>query len=400
MEILHYIIIAIIVIVVIYVAYRLYKLYKSLTKIGMLDLKSKGLTEMPAVPVIKLETLETIVKLGLRNEEMKMAKSGLSNKYVFNGQEQTAYRLMYDNKTMSKEKEERELLTKVVKSLSHESMLKLDNINKHEQKLPARNASNAGTTFTNLFLEDASQFSMSWTNYYNIYEEAVKKGLDKEYPQILTDKKAATDQFWPMIAENGLAYNLLFVKKLNYSSLGDIQEIFKKYWNSFLDPIFQDELLYAIDLRIFSKWGAQKANGFDRWTPGSLVLLQQNKKTKKLTPVAVYITGPYESAAQIYIESDAAWIWALTAARTSVTVYGIWLGHVYHWHVVTAAMQMTLFKNVNKSHDLRKFLDPMSQSLIGFNDTLFRFLVSYILTIPSSLPTATLLPAMSITLKS
>jgi len=40
--------------------------------------------------------------------------------------------------------------------------------------------------------------------------------------------------------------------------------------------------------------------------------------------------------------SPGAWLYALQAAKTSVTVYGIWLGHVYHWHLVTAAMQMTM----------------------------------------------------------
>ena len=36
--------------------------------------------------------------------------------------------------------------------------------------------------------------------------------------------------------------------------------------------------------------------------------------------------------------------------RASVTVYGIWLGHVYHWHIVTAAMQMTLYNTLQSDH--------------------------------------------------
>ena len=40
--------------------------------------------------------------------------------------------------------------------------------------------------------------------------------------------------------------------------------------------------------------------------------------------------------------TDSAWIWALLAAKTAITVWGIWIGHVYHWHIVTAAMQMTM----------------------------------------------------------
>ena len=358
-------------IILIIIGYYLYKFYRSLTKIGMLDLRSKGLTEIPAVPVIKLETIETIVKLGLRNEEMLMAKAGLYNQYSFKGKKYPAYRLMYDDEDLKDKKKEKESLLKTVKSRSNNELSKIENIGKHEKNFHAKKAAKPEKSFTDLFLEDETQFTMSWTNYYNVYEDAKNQGLEEKYPKILVDKKEASEQFWPMISENGLAYNLLFIKKLNTQSLGDIKDIFSKHWDSLLEPIFNENLLYAIDLRIFCNWDAALVNHFDRWTPGSITLLMQDKKTKKLTPVSVWVSGK-DKKAEVYIETDNAWIWALTAARTSVTVYGIWLGHVYHWHIVTAAMQMTLFKNVDEDHDLRKFLDPQSKSLIGFNDTLFR----------------------------
>ncbi len=101
--------------------------------------------------------------------------------------------------------------------------------------------------------------------------------------------------------------------------------------------------------------------------------MEQDVASKKLHPICVQISKDDASASQIYTQNnttDATWIFALAAARTAVTVYGIWLGHVYHWHIVSAPMQMTLFNNVKKDHDLRKLLDPQSKSLIGFNDTL------------------------------
>ena len=52
--------------------------------------------------------------------------------------------------------------------------------------------------------------------------------------------------------------------------------------------------------------------------------------------------------------TDSAWLYALQAAKTSVTVYGIWLGHVYHWHIVTAAMQMTMYNTTDKSHPIHE----------------------------------------------
>ena len=144
--------------------------------------------------------------------------------------------------------------------------------------------------------------------------------------------------------------------------------------NNHLQTLQSEGRLYSIDLRIFEKWGPQQVKGFDRWTPGSFILLEQNETDKKLRPISVRISGHKKgNEVQIYHRdgcSDSVWIFALTAARCSVTVYGIWLGHVYHWHIVTAAMQMTMFQNIEADHPIRKLLDPQSKSLIGFNDTL------------------------------
>ena len=62
-----------------------------------------------------------------------------------------------------------------------------------------------------------------------------------------------------------------------------------------------------------------------------------------LTPLAVRVVAQDNAVAySARSASPGAWLYALQAAKTSVTVYGIWLGHVYHWHLVTAAMQMTM----------------------------------------------------------
>ena len=48
----------------------------------------------------------------------------------------------------------------------------------------------------------------------------------------------------------------------------------------------------------------------------------------------------------------------LQAAKTSITVWGIWLGHVYHWHIVTAAMQMTMFQHLAAQHPVSPAVRP------------------------------------------
>ena len=65
-----------------------------------------------------------------------------------------------------------------------------------------------------------------------------------------------------------------------------------------------------------------------------------------------------------------AWVYALQAAKVSVTVFGIWLGHVYQWHIVTAAMLMTMFDNLPANHRVRNLLEPQSSYLMPFDNVL------------------------------
>jgi hypothetical protein len=71
-----------------------------------------------------------------------------------------------------------------------------------------------------------------------------------------------------------------------------------------------------------------------------------------------------------YAASDPAWLYALQAAKTSITVWGIWLGHVYHFHIVTAAMQMTMFQILPSGHPVRQVFGRQSDYLIAFDEFL------------------------------
>ena len=66
---------------------------------------------------------------------------------------------------------------------------------------------------------------------------------------------------------------------------------------------------------------------------------------------------------------DRRWLFALQAAKTSVTLYGIWLGHVYHWHLVPAAMVRTMNEATahKTDHPVRTAALPQSDYLIEFN---------------------------------
>ncbi len=361
---------AITVITLIYFFIR--KVADEITKVHHLPIREKGFTGMPAVPFIISETIATIVKLGLRTQECKMAKSGLNREYTIQGQKQSAYTFMYDDASIDPGKKDREDLLKRLETSTENEFLNLTTLNTHLERASFSKEAKEGKTFTDLFLDNPKDFTISWTNYYDIYKNNVGKHQD-EYASILTDPQEATKQFWPMIAENGLAYNLLFLEKVQGNSLGKVKSVFHEQWNTLLKPLQEKGLLYAIDLTIFNNWDASQVDGFARWTPSAFIVLEQDKDTKKLQPICVQISNKDASAAQVYTQdntTDATWIYALAAARTAVTVYGIWIGHVYHWHIVSASMQMTLFNNVDKDHDLRKLLDPQSKSLIGFNNAL------------------------------
>jgi len=65
-----------------FIYYKVKKEVDYIKDLRQLDLKSKGFTEMPAVPFSIPDILDTVVQLGLRTEENKMAKYGLSNLFT------------------------------------------------------------------------------------------------------------------------------------------------------------------------------------------------------------------------------------------------------------------------------------------------------------------------------
>jgi hypothetical protein len=132
--------------------------------------------------------------------------------------------------------------------------------------------------------------------------------------------------------------------------------------------------LYEIDMSVLDEVGGFKAlDDAVRFTPGTVTVLKQDRDSKALTPIAIraWTKG---GASHVYTGDDNAWLYALQAAKTSITVWGIWIGHVYHWHVVTAAMQMTMYNTLPAGHKLYPLLEPQSQSLIDFDFTLMTHL--------------------------
>ena len=265
----------------------------------------------------------TLAALQLRGAEGMPAYAGLGTKYTIDGQTHGAYEFLY--------------------------------------------GSPLAPGATQLALDQPDDFTLSWTTYGDVYEDS--QDLVALFAKTLTDTKTATRLFWPTIAGFGLPYYLLVLEKVDDASAKRFAGEFGQVWtDEKLDAIQKKGLLYAIDMSILGSLEPFTArDGTTRFTPGTITLLKQDPQSKELAPAAILLSTPNAGPPRVYGSKDAAWLYALQAAKTSITVWGIWLGHVYHLHVTTAAMQMTMYNHLPADHKLRPLLDPQSQFLIDFD---------------------------------
>jgi hypothetical protein len=284
--------------------------------------------------------LATIVKLGARGQEgMKTAYPGLSTEYTIGGQTHDAYEFLYD----------------LPRPGSNDTQPR-------DSTRPDR-----------LALDSPTDFTLSWTTYGGMAKDS--NALAARFAETLTDPAVATELFWPTIASFGLGYNLLVLDKVDAERAAALERDFGDAFTSEGMQALHDEgLLYEIDMSVLDEVGSFTAlDQAVRFTPGTVTVLKQDPTTKALTPIAIRAWtkgGP----SQVYTAGDNAWLYALQAAKTSITVWGIWIGHVYHWHIVTAAMQMTMYNTLPAGHRLYALLEPQSQSLIDFDFTLMTHL--------------------------
>jgi len=231
----------------------------------------------------------------------------------------------------------------------------------------------APTAPTMLNLDSPDDFTLSWTTYEDVYSDS--QGLKGPFADTLTDKDVATRMFWRTIAWFGIPYNLLVVSKITAAQAPGVATEFGQAWtDNNMDAQGAAGLAYEIDTSILqSLEPTYGPDGAVRFTPGTRILLTQDPQSKDLTPVAIALLTN-DGKTRIYQYSDNNWIYALQAAKTSITVWGIWVGHVGHWHVGTAAMQMTMYNSLPPTHPLWLLLQHQSQSLIDFDYMLFSFL--------------------------
>ncbi len=336
--------------------------------IPQLPLRDFGLQNIPAVPYLLTlsEPLLTLFRLARRALEVQPAKDGLSNSYTIDGQTGTAYEFLFGSSAA-------EDLARATSDLEQILARGFDGVRDAvlRRNVSASRLSRAAQSpmWTALSLERPQDFSISWTNFENIYQDA--QPLLPAWSSTLTSPDEADERFWPTVADYGTAYNLIVLQLVTSAKAALWKPLFGDIWISGgLDAVQSEGRLYAIDLSIFGEFGPVTVDGLERFTPATITLLEQGTATKALKPVAMRVANG--SQAQLYsrTRTPGAWLYALQAAKVSLTVYGIWLGHVYHWHIVTAALQMTMFNALSADHPIFQLASPQSNYLIGFNEVL------------------------------
>ncbi len=293
---------------------------------------------LPAVPLDPAGLIDTLQKLEIRGAQTLQAKQALTNRYTIGGQTRDGYTFLYGAE-------------------------------------PPRP------------LDHPEQFSIGWTTMPGVAEAGA--GRLGRWSRALTDPDAATREFWPTIARYGIAVNIVGPQRVAGAAVGELRRTFGSAWTRPVQAAADAGELYVFDMRRFAALAPQTTPDGPRFTPSTVTLLRRHRRSGDLRPVAVLVAGQRGAGRQLYTReraTDGAWLYALQAAKTSITVFGIWLGHVYQWHLVTAAMQMTMHNTLPSGHPVSQMLAPQAKYLISFDQALLAQWTS--IAPPTSLTTA------------
>jgi len=342
---------------------------RSRINLPQLPVRELGYENVPAFPIDTAGMLDTLFKLGIRFKQREQALEGLSTMYTIGGKTARARDFLLGQVALeAKEAAQLKNLRELLKRNTLEIVPTIvESIASQTESMAAPRGE-----LTTLPLDDARQWSISWTTFPDVQSLGAPH-LDEWAATVdVTQPEKATEAFWPMIANYGRAYNLLLAQKVR--DAGEWRDLFARAWTPALDEAAEAGTLYVIDLRIYETLSPQVVVGTTRFTPSTVVLMTQDPATKAMTPELIRVAGG-DNEPTIFGRDDStttasSWVYALQAAKVGVTVFGIWLGHVYQLHLVTAAMVMTVFENLSPRNPVYRLLEPQSKYVIPFDDLL------------------------------
>jgi len=336
-------------------------------KLPQFPTRELGLQNVPALPIDTAGMLDTLFKLSIRFKQREQALEGLSKKYTIGGKTARAHEFLLGNVAL--DVKETEQLKGLRGLLTRNTMEIVPTIVEAVFSQRESKASPGGA-LTTLALDDPRQWSISWTTFPDVQSLGARYVDEWAATVDVTQPEKATESFWPTVATYGRSYNPLLPQKVR--DTGEWRVLFGDTWKPALDSAADAGTLYAIDLRIYETLEPQVVAGVTRFTPSTVVLMVQDPTTKAMTPELIRVAGG-DNEPTIFSRggsTGAAWVYALQAAKVGITVFGIWLGHVYQWHIVTAAMVMTMFENMSPSNPVYRLLEPQSKYVIPFDDLL------------------------------
>jgi lipoxygenase len=338
-------------------------------KLPQLPTRELGLENVPAFPIDTAGMLDTLLRLSIRFKQREQSLQGLSKTFTIGGKTARAREFLFGYEALdAKEAEQLKHLRGTLKGNTLEIVPTI------VESITSQTESKAtsGGELTMLPLDDPRQWSISWTTFPDVQSLGGPR-LDEWAATVdVMQPDKATEAFWPMIATYGRSYNLLLPQKVR--DAGQWRELFGGAWTPALDAAADAGKLYVIDLRIYETLKPQVVAGVTRFTPSTVVVMVQDATTKAMTPELIRVAGgdnePTIFSRRASTTTASAWVYALQAAKVSVTVFGIWLGHVYQLHLVTAAMVMTMFENLSPKNPVYRLLEPQSSYVIPFDDLL------------------------------
>ena len=137
-----------------------------------LPLREFGLTNIPAIPIkfSFLEPASTFGRLLKRKAESAPAKLALSNKYTIGGKTGTGFDFLFNSNFIE---EVREAIEAVGFELLNDARRLRAFRSLYDPKVPEilgdRSVRRLGNEMKQLPLDNAEQFSISWTNLNNVY---------------------------------------------------------------------------------------------------------------------------------------------------------------------------------------------------------------------------------------
>src|SRR5262245_12127561 len=339
-----------------------------------LPLRELRLKYIPAIPVDVHGMADTVSRLALRVKQREQTLQGLSKMFTIGSSTARAYNFLYgsgaaDQKAAAAREASLAFLTRHPSEILPRLVREL----KEPHEALAMIAVGGGNDLTKLALDDPKQWSVGWTTFPDVYSLGLPHLEEWAATVDVTQPDKATAAFFPTIARYAPTFNQILLRKIPSADVGAWRDLFGDAWSLAQDAAARAGLLYVIDLRIYETLQPQQIAGTPRFTPSTVTVLVQDPTTKALTPELVRVAGG-DNQPTIFSRqggtTPSAWLYALQAAKVSVTVYGIWLGHVYHWHLVTAAMLMTMFENLSPNNPARRLLEPQSSYLIPFDGVL------------------------------